>query len=88
MSSTKLTLTISDADLIQKAKVYAKETGRSLSNLIENYLRTVTSNTELIDKEYEISPLVKSLTGIMQVPDDWDYKEALIEALEEKYMKE
>jgi hypothetical protein len=56
--------------------------------LIENYLRTVTSNTELIDKEYEISPLVKSLTGIMQVPDDWDYKEALIEALEEKYMKE
>jgi predicted HicB family RNase H-like nuclease len=35
--STKLTLTIEKA-ILERAKVYAKNTGRSLSELIENYL--------------------------------------------------
>ena len=38
--STKLTLTI-DKSVIKKAKEYAKSQGRSLSNLIEDYLKTV-----------------------------------------------
>ena len=87
MASTKLTLTISDPSIIEAAKVYAKEHGRSLSSMVENYLASFTSDKKE-EEEYEISPLVKSLTGIIQVPEDWDYKEVLVEALEEKYMKE
>ena len=35
---TKLTLTI-EKDVIDRAKDYAKKKGRSLSDLIENYLK-------------------------------------------------
>jgi hypothetical protein len=39
---TKLTLTIDDA-VILVAKKYAKNTGKSLSDIVENYLKTLTS---------------------------------------------
>ena len=39
--TTKLTLTVEEST-IKKAKLYAKHTGRSLSELIENYLETLT----------------------------------------------
>ena len=38
--NTKLTLTIEQA-IIEKAKFYAKEKGRSLSDIIENYLKVL-----------------------------------------------
>ncbi|GEM_PF-1491281 len=37
--ATKLTLTVEER-IIEKAKAYAKQTGRSLSELVENYLDT------------------------------------------------
>ena len=39
--TTKLTLTV-EKSIIERAKSYAKNTGRSLSELIENYLETIT----------------------------------------------
>jgi len=39
--NTKLTLTI-DQEIIEKAKQYAKGKNRSLSDIIENYLKTLT----------------------------------------------
>ena len=39
--TSKLTLTVENA-IIDRAKSYAKKTGRSLSELIENYLETMT----------------------------------------------
>ncbi len=39
--STKLTLTL-DKSVIESAKKYAKSQGRSLSNLIEDYLKAVS----------------------------------------------
>ncbi len=38
--TTKLTLTI-EQDVIKTAKIYAQKKGRSLSDLIENYLKTL-----------------------------------------------
>lgn len=82
--NTKLTLTI-DKQVITKAKKYAKNSGRSLSDLIESYLKNVVSS---IDKgEFEISPRVKALMGSFKVPDDFDYKKELSNALNEKYNK-
>ena len=40
---TKLTLTI-EKSVIEKAKKYAKEKERSLSDIIENYLKAITED--------------------------------------------
>jgi predicted HicB family RNase H-like nuclease len=39
--NAKLTLTI-EQEVIEKAKKYAKQKGRSLSDLVENYFKTIT----------------------------------------------
>jgi hypothetical protein len=53
----KLTLSI-DKDVARKAKVYAKSKGRSLSDLVENYLKLMTKNSAVEDSEF--TPRVKS----------------------------
>ncbi len=83
--NTKLTLTIEES-VINKAKDYAKGRGDSLSNLIENYLKTVTKNST-INKNAELSPLIKSLKGSFKAPDDFDYKKELRKELSKKYGK-
>jgi hypothetical protein len=40
--TVKLTLTV-DQSIIERAKSYAKQTGRSLSEIIETYLDNITS---------------------------------------------
>ena len=82
--STKLTLTI-EKSVIQKAKIYAKERGRSLSDIIENYLKAITE--EETSEEIEMTPLVKSLKGSFKAPLDFDYKQEITKALSEKYLK-
>jgi hypothetical protein len=82
---TKLTLTINQ-DVIKSAKSYAQEKGRSLSEIIENYLRAIVSKTKS-EKEIdeELSPFVKSLIGSAKGPIDLDYKKVLSEEINKKY---
>lgn len=82
--NTKLTLTIEDS-VIEKAKNYARKRERSLSNLIENYLRLLTSEEENIKNE--TSPIVKNLRGSFKMPHDFDYKKELSNSLAEKYLQ-
>ncbi len=77
---SKLTLKL-NRSVIEKAKQYAREHNISLSRLIENYLTAITKNVENAD---EISPLVKSLTGVVQL-NDKDYKKDYIDFLNQKY---
>ena len=79
----KLTLNI-DKEVARRAKVYAKNKGRSLSDLIENYLKLLTKNTPIEDTEY--TPRVKSLLGSVALPADFDYKKELGDALTKKYL--
>jgi hypothetical protein len=81
--NTKLTLSI-DKQVISKAKRYAKDSGRSLSRMIENYLKNITSSDK---DDFSISPKVKALMGTFKVPDDFDYKAELSRALSEKHSK-
>ena len=81
--NTKLTLTIEQA-IIEKAKFYAKDKGRSLSDIIENYLKVLTS--EDVKDNVEITPLVNSLQGSFKAPEDFDYKEELRKSLSKKYL--
>jgi hypothetical protein len=82
--TTKLTLTL-EQHVIEKAKKYAKNKGRSLSEIIENYLKVVVS--EDADSKSEIAPLTKSLKGSFKMPPDFDYKKQLTNRLTEKYLK-
>jgi hypothetical protein len=80
---TKLTLNI-DKEVTVKAKVYARNAGRSLSDLVENYLKLLTKNSSIEDSEY--TPRVKSLLGSVTIPKDFDYKKELADNLTNKYL--
>ncbi len=80
--NTKLTLTI-QPDLIEKAKAYAREEGRSLSDLVETFFKALTS------KDYpmpdELPQAVRELKGSFKAPDDFDYKKILAEEIQKKH---
>ena len=77
----KLTLSL-NASVIENAKTYAKKNEISLSKLIEAYLKSIVDKKT---KDIEISPLVKSLSGIIELPEDFDIKEGYTDYLIEKY---
>lgn len=81
--STKLTLTV-EKDVIERAKVYANKNGRSLSDLVENFLRSLVHKEADSD---ELSPNVKKLLGSVKVQKNFDYKKELSEAINKKYSK-
>ena len=78
---TKLTLKLEET-VIEKAKNYAKNHRTSLSKLIENYLLNITNDKQ---KEEKITPLVKSLSGIINLSKDYDHKKDYSDFLLNKY---
>lgn len=84
--ATKLTLTI-NKQIIEKAKKYASRQGRSLSNLIEDYLKSLVEPPNNND-DFEYSPMVISLWGSVKLEDaDIDYDKLLEEELIKKYIR-
>lgn len=79
---TKLTLRL-NADIIKHAKTYAKKKNTSLSKLIESYLGLLVDPNE---KE-EVTPLVKSLSGVIDLPKDFDNKTNYRKHILNKYSK-
>ncbi|MCB0515267.1 MAG: DUF6364 family protein [Chitinophagales bacterium] len=82
--NTKLTLTM-EKDIIERAKIYAKHKNRSLSDIIENYLKILTEK-EQKDKDPKLNPIVASLKGSFKMPKNMDYEKELSNRLEEKYL--
>jgi hypothetical protein len=82
--NTKLTLTI-EKEIIERGKNYAKEKNRSLSDIIENYLKILT-NEERNNKRKKLNPAVEALKGSFKMPKDMDYKKELRNRLEKKYL--
>ncbi|MEO6719719.1 MAG: DUF6364 family protein [Ferruginibacter sp.] len=78
----KFTLKL-EQNIIEKAKVYAKSHRTSLSKLIENYLQKITNDNR---EEEKITPLVKSLSGIIDLRTDYDHKKEYSDFLMNKYM--
>ena len=78
----KLTLSLNPT-VIEKAKGYAKSNNISLSKLIESYLNSLT--TERDHEGSKITPLVESLGGVINVPEDFNEKEAYSDYLIKKY---
>jgi hypothetical protein len=63
---SKLTLKL-DKSIIEQAKIYAESRKISLSKLIESYLQMVTQESL---KGRPNSPLVESLSGIIELPEN------------------
>ena len=82
--NTKLTLTI-EREIIERAKNYAKDKNRSLSDIIENYLKILTKDEKKTPGK-KLSPVTESLKGSFKMPKNMDYKKELRNRLEEKYL--
>jgi hypothetical protein len=79
---TKLTLKL-NGDIIEQAKTYAKNKNTSLSKLIESYLGLLIDPNE----KKEVTPLVKSLSGVLDLPKDFDNKTNYRKHILNKYSK-
>ncbi|WP_373511269.1 DUF6364 family protein [Persicitalea sp.] len=81
----KLTLKL-DKGVIEKAKEYAAAQERSLSNLVESYLKALVNREKSDDfEEIEITPFVRSMATGNHLPADFDYKTAYRDHLIEKH---
>lgn len=84
--NTKLTLSL-NKDVIEQAKAYAKEKGISLSQMVENFLKSTASGQQedKNDWQKELSPLVKSLSGVIPPLSDKETEDEYLKHIEEKY---
>lgn len=78
---TKLTIKL-DNEVISRAKKYAQNRRTSLSKLIESFLDSVSKDES---DDIEITPLVKSLSGVISLPDNFNYKKDRTDFLIKKY---
>ena len=81
----KLTLSL-DNSVIKKAKDYAQSKKKSLSQMVENYFKFITSETQ--NEENEIEPIVEELTGSIKTRDNFDYKDVKFNYLKDKYLND
>jgi hypothetical protein len=81
--NVKLTLSL-DKKVIDQAKKYARRNRTSLSKLIESYLGKVTAVEK---EELQISPLVRSLSGVIDSAGLQDRKKGYTDYLAGKYNK-
>ena len=80
--TTKLTLTI-EKSVIEKAKRYAKGTQRSLSEMVQKYLESLSME----EHNKESVSVIDQLSGSLPLPEDFDEKEALKKYYSDKYGK-
>lgn len=76
----KLILTM-EQEVIERAKIFARNSGRSLSGLIEEYLDITTRDAN----QEHLSPTLKQLLGCVKLPEGFDDKENQRTYLEQKY---
>lgn len=82
--NTKLTLSI-DKNVITRAKNYARHKNKSLSQIIEDYLRSISNsekNSPMLD---EIPPVTQSLSGILKGMPEIDFKNEISDYVMRKH---
>lgn len=78
---SKLTLSIPDKEIFL-AKEKAKERGTSISAMFAEWVRAENPDKQTRKK---IGPLTRSISGIIELPENFDEKEMMAEILAEKY---
>jgi len=84
MPMAKLTLTAAP-EVISLAEEQAKSENTSISAMFTNFVLAKSRLKAQRPARQNIGPLTKSLTGIVNLPDDFDEKEFMGQVLDEKY---
>jgi len=79
---TTLTLSI-DQNVVEHAEIYAKNTSKTVSQLVEEYLQSISSKTQ---NKITLGPITSQLTGIIKLDNNENYKNILTDSLMEKYL--
>ena len=79
---SQLTITLDD-NLLQAAQAYARQHGQALDALVAQLLADAVRPAEVSVRP--LSPRIQRLFGAVQVPADFDYKQALEEAIQARY---
>ena len=82
ITNTKLTLKLNDFSIL-RAKEYSAKNKISLSELVEKFFDGLTLDSQKSEIPY--SSLVQELSGIISLPEDYDYKAEYLSHIEEKY---
>ena len=81
----KLTLTI-EQSVIEQAKEYAQKKNRSVSRIVEEYLKNIVTNHDIGTSFSKMkSPITDSISGMFR-ENGKSYKDMLSEALQDKYL--
>lgn len=78
--AARLTLAI-EAKVIILAKKYARNKGRSLSSIVEDYLKSITTKNT---NKSTLSPKIAKLKGVIKLPSNFNYKKELGNILSKK----
>lgn len=78
----KLTLSINER-IIERAKDYASQTGRSLSEIIESYLEKITAAEDM-----DIDDGLNEVFGIIELPKGFDEKKAMRDLRYRKHLRQ
>lgn len=84
MSASKLTLSM-EPEVVYRAKEFAKKKNVSLSKLVENYLRSISTDEASDDKDFKISDWVKKIVVVDNPTPDFDHKKEYQEHLDQKF---
>jgi hypothetical protein len=84
MATVRLDLQM-EQEVVERVKKYAAQHRTSVSSIAQNMFMVITRNTDT--DNMDVRPLVKSFSidGVT-VPKGFDYKQALAEARNEKYL--
>ena len=82
MDSAKLTLRPSK-QVIELAHRIAAEEQTSITQMFTAFI--LARGSQNMRKQIPIGPLTRSVSGILKVPDGWDYKSEIEDILDEKY---
>lgn len=77
----KLTLSI-ERETKRRAKQYARAKGKSISEMVEEFLNQLASEEQWQPPEGSV---VEKLSGSLPINDERPYKEIITETLSEKY---
>jgi hypothetical protein len=85
---SQLILTLDD-NLLQAAREYTQQHGQNLEALVTQFLQATVQPALVTPLAAEparpLSPRIQRLFGAVQVPDNFDYKKTLDEAVQERY---
>ncbi|MCL1993727.1 MAG: DUF6364 family protein [Spirochaetes bacterium] len=78
-----LTLNI-DQTVFEKAEIYAKRTKKTVPQLVEEYLSSISSKNK--GDDIQLEPITSQLAGIIDLDESINHKEILADTLTERYI--